>query len=509
MSKSMKDKTTNSKSTPLASYKQSKKVLTPPLATLPNIVLSSWMNDRMPEMLWAVLIRNKHPGDMGYAIFRDVLRWLAENKGANEVGGVTHTDIANFDQNLKENFISRIVDQAGTDALKPLLLLKELPSYDSWKEAMKSAKLEPEKDWDILAHSVSDVLFHQTQEATDIRWVKLMGALLGGKMQLPSEMLNGFNHYPNRYDQRKVRPSIRSTEMMIGMASKEEGAVANPWPNQFWRFAQKETVCIPEIDTFSKDEITKKYDDIDNDKKYYDLPLRGVRDALIDHFFATSTSTAIDARHEAVFGLALYAVDTFIENSILLTSSTTSGRVTARIIFETYINLKYLLDQEKVGNLLWDTYRDYGVGQISLIERKYEDEGYESSMVDIKKIDSIANEDKWSEYVPINIGNWDASDLRTISIKVGEKDLYDMYYPYTSGFIHASWGAVREVSMQTCFNPLHRLHRIPSYGISVLPSVNEDCRQVLNKLFGLVDQAYPDFKNQIDKQPEKIEKAPT
>lgn len=480
------------RSTPLANYKLNKKILTPPMASIPNMVLQSWSNERMPEMLWAVLIRKKHSDEIGYAIFRELLRWLADNMGEREVNGVTHTEIAALEIQLRKDFILKIVELAGTDALKPLLLFDKLPAYDDWSDAVK-AERDPETDWDFLAESIADVLFHQTQQATDIRWVRLMGSFLGGKMHMPLEMVEKYNHYPNKYDQRSVRPGIRSAEMMLDVAGETK---ISKWSEEFWKMSKEETQCIPET-IYTEDDLRKRYESISEDKKFYDKYLHEFRGELLDHFFKTSKTTSIDSRHETVFGLALYALDVFIENSILEMAGTTSGRVTTRIIFEALVMLKYLLQKESEGEELWDTYRNYGNGQINLIMRKYEDEEYSSSMVDLKKIDSIANEDKWSEYVPINLGNWDASDLRTISTYVEMKPLYDKYYPYTSGFIHANWGAVREASFETCMNPLHRFHRIPLFGLPVMPNVNEDCRQMVNQIGDLLNRAYPKFNPRI------------
>ncbi len=483
-------------STPLTGYKRSKKVLTPPLATLPNMMMSSWINDRLPEMIWAELIRERHSGSIGYAIFRDILGWLGENKGRYKLIGVTHTNIAKLNPQFRNKLLKHTVEQAGTDALRPLLLLPELPGYKAWKEALGNITPKPEEDWSHLADAVSLVIWHQSQEATDVRWVKLVGTLLSGKLHIPKEMFEGINHYPNKYDQRTVRPSIRSSEIMDNL--QDNGYV---WAEKFWGYTQSKTLCLPDPSKSKDNKIAQGYKGIITDKKFYGKRLEEIRQQLINHFFNTSTTTKVDSRHETVFGIVLYALDTYIENSILLTAGTVSGRATARIIFESYLTLKYLLHLERNGSPGWDSYRDYGSGQISLIERKYEDEGYVSGMVDLKTMDNIANEDKWSEFVPINLGNWDNSDLRKISIKIREKALYDKYYIYTSGYIHANWGAVREASMQTCFNPLHRLHRIPSFGLPILPSVNEDCRLVLNKLLRLVDSAYPDFKYRLRKRP--------
>lgn len=498
-----KNKKKKNLSTPLKDYQHVGKKLTPPLATL-DTQPRSWINERLPEMVWAVLIRAHHADTNSLAIFKDILRWLEDQHAV--IAGVTLTDIANYDDALRTAFIEQVVTAAGTDALRPLLLLPDLPAYNDWNDTLKveATPEEQEADWSHLADAVAKVMDHQSQEATDCRWVKLMGTILTGKMHLPGEMLKELNYYPNYGDQRAVRPTIRAMEMTMGLTEPDY-----QWAKKFWDYCYN-TPCMPEINQNSEAEFSRKQSEISRHKEHYKTVMPGVRDALITHFFETSKTTAIDARHEAVFGIAIYGLDVFIENMLFLTAATTNGRVSARIILEAYLTLAYLMHKETAGELLWDTYRDYGVGQISLIERKYEDQGYSSAMVDVRKMDAIANEDKWSEFVPINLGHWDVSNLRKISTEIGEKELYDKYYDYTSGYAHVNWGAVREAALQRCYNPLHRLHRIPALGLPILPNVNDDCREFVNKLLALVDKAYPSFKERIlepplEAQPEEHE----
>ena len=40
----------------IESHKRQKKTLVPPLMALPNVALRSWVDDRMPEMIWAALL---------------------------------------------------------------------------------------------------------------------------------------------------------------------------------------------------------------------------------------------------------------------------------------------------------------------------------------------------------------------------------------------------------------------------------------------------------------------
>lgn len=489
--------------TPLKKYKQEGKKLAPPLARL-NITPSSWINDRLPEMLWAILIVEDFEREEGLRIFRSTLKTI---EGRTDLTGITHSDIAKYPIEFRKRFIEHLLSQDVKlkEVLRPLLLFEKLPAFKEWQAAI-GPEPNGEEDGSRLAWSVAEVLFHQTQKATDCRWVKLMGLIMVGKMKFMSnqtDMLDEYLEYPNKGDQRKVRPMVRSAEM----AFIEKNDLTK-WPSDFWDICYEVTMCIPEINKESMEMLTAMQKEISADKKHFNAQAPDIRDALISRFFSSSKTTQIDSKHESVFGIALYAIDTFIENIILLGSNTITGRVTTRIILESYITLAYLVKKETEGELLWDSYRDYGSGQASLIKRKYEEEGLKSSIVDLKKLDMIANEDKWSEFVLINLGQWDETDLRKVSIAIGEKQLYDKYYAYTSGYVHANWAAVRESSMQKCLNPLHRNHRIPSYGLMILPNVNEDCRVLMNKILKLVNLTCGELPNQFNKRPLKPKTSP-
>jgi hypothetical protein len=477
-------------STPLGHYKQDGKQLKPPLAQL-NMQEASWINSRLPEMLWAALLIVKLGRDKALPILRHALKHIETAK----VPGTTLTDIAKWPPELRKSFIELIVslDSEAKAALRPLLIFPKLPAYDDWR-AVIGEDAKPEDGID-LAKTVEAVLFHQSQEATDCRWVKVMGFIFTGRVHVTAALADGFEEilkYPDVGDMRSVRPRIRSMEIFESLDGSEY-----TWAKTFWDACYNNTPCIPELNEETKEVVEQKRAEMTKDKPYYVKASHEVRDSLMSHFFDTSTTTAVDARHETVLGIGLYALDEYIQMVITLTSTSANARVIIRTLFEAYLTLAYLLKKETEGELLWEAYRQHGVGQISLIERYYEDDKLSSGLVDIKMMDRIANEDRWSEFVPINLGHWDSGDLRKIALQVGEKKLYDTYYPYTSGFTHASWGAVRETSMQSCLNPLHRLHHIPSYGLPVLPNANADGAKLIDKILELVGKAYPDFKPRI------------
>ena len=55
---------------PLDAHKQSGKVLTPPLLAIKSLRTASWVDDRLPEMLWCALLVTHLPRPFALEIFR-------------------------------------------------------------------------------------------------------------------------------------------------------------------------------------------------------------------------------------------------------------------------------------------------------------------------------------------------------------------------------------------------------------------------------------------------------
>jgi len=481
--------------TDLDKYKQEGKILTPPLAQL-KATPSSWINDRMPEMLWAVLAISQLEREKALDFFKHSLLPVNGNKA---LWDVTLSGIEKFPGEQKMAFIENMVSYKGAKIaaiLKPLLLYKTLPSFQEWRNAIgQDANMK--EDGEKIADALSKCLWHQSQEATDCRWVKVAAEIMSGNLQVAEPLRREILLYPNEGDQRKVRPSIRAMEIIPGMED-----VKPEWPKIFWKESYERTGCIPEqARKESQEKLEKLRKEHDDSRKHYFDSTVKMRHALIDHFFKTSSTSDIDSRQEAVFGLALYGLGIFIENVFYRTSLSVNGRVMLRTLFETYVTLAYLFKKESEDGRVWDDYRSYGSGQTNLIYRKYEEKSLSSTTIDKERIAAIANEDAWVEFVPINLGHWDSSDLRKMCEYIGEKELYDKYYAYTSGFVHGNWTAIRESVFQTCLNPLHRLHRIPTYDLPLMSSVTKDMLEMVNKILEIVSKSYPTFDDRMTLAP--------
>lgn len=324
-------------------------------------------------------------------------------------------------------------------------------------------------------------------------------------MKFPREMedtVRGVFEYPNYGDLRHIRPFIRASEIAPDPTSKEG---SSEWSRNFWQYCFDKTGCIPEeaVSEKIKDRQKKLSDEMEDTRKHYFKETIEVRNKLIDHFFSTSKVSAIDSRHEGAFGIALYGLTLFIEIIFYRAPLSITGRVALRSLVEACITFKYLLQKEKEESRIWDDYRSYGTGQLKLLYLKLKELGQEISSIEIDDLDYLANEDKWVEFVPINLGHWASVNLRKMSEEVGLKDLYDKYYNYTSGYMHSNWGAVRESVYQKCVNPLHRFHRLPTYDLPLMPSVTSDARNITNCILECLSEAYPKFDFRLTESDKK------
>ncbi|MFH0816127.1 MAG: DUF5677 domain-containing protein, partial [Methanobacteriota archaeon] len=387
--------------------------------------------------------------------------------------------------------------------LRPILLFPDLPAINDWKNVLSSPI--PDEDWIKLMGGVVKTFSHQSQEATDCRWIKIICAIFGRKINFHNSLKNdnkddikSLLEYPNFGDMRCVRPLIRAMEG--GFSGIENNADSN-WAKYFWDYCYKNTKCYPEENANKKISIRQQIfvKEMENVRKQYFTELREIKQKLYKHYYQTINCTSIDSRFEGSFGLTLYAFSLFTETIFYRASLSITGRLNLRALVEIYITFRYLLQKEKTDPRIWDDYRIYGTGQVKLIYLKLQEFEEKTCCVELDTMEFITNEDKWLEFVPIQVGQWNSIDLRKMSIEVSLKDCYDKYYIYTSSFMHGNWGAIRESIFQLCINPLHRYHRVPIYELPLMPSVTQDAIDIMNNILSCLSEAYPKFEYKINK----------
>jgi len=412
----------------ISEHKRVKKKLIPPMATIPNGVHHSWKDDRLPEMLWAALIVTNFPRAEALQRLARVVRSaveiaLALGEEANEGPLlVTMSGIALLPADHRAALIAAATyDAASIEALRPLLLLESLPAHETWDAAIDA---EPtDEDWRLLAKAIAACYDHQLQEATDCRWVRVAFALFSARITVAPETVVTLAEYPNHSEEemRSSRPSIRSLE--ICFAGEWDGS---DWAPQFWQECLVRTRCIPPH--FDQEAWMSRlsHERLLADKEQ----LSKINQRLTNRFWETLDSTALDPQHEVAFGMALYAADLVTIAIALGIAFAPQGRMTLRALVECLITLRYLRFKNEPG--LWAAFMAHGQGQAKLVSQRCEETGREPEYLDQKILLEIANDDQWTEFLPVELGHWGGVDLRTMAEATGSKVVYDDYYTWPS-----------------------------------------------------------------------------
>lgn len=451
-----KVKTAKRMHTTLEQHQRHKSKLVPPLNRVPGpMTRTNWLSERVPEMLWACLVRAVLPRDEALQIFREVALIAKEFRELELQPHAllpTHTNLAALHPQLIPRIVQLVAKRPlGYAALRPLLAIESLPGREHWLAAVGS-EADP-MEFNTLADAIVEFYDHQSQESTDVRWLLMLFPILAHRLHFPAEMEERVTEvldFPNRGDMRAVRPFIRAGEQSLWVMADSK-QVTFEWSAQFWRECHHRTPCL-----LGDSEPTAEAQP--QSQEFVPLVVSAIT-ALSQHWFETATTTTIDAAHEGTFTFVLYALTCLLELSGANRTRIT-GRLLLRTLTECRITLAYL--QKKNDPELWAKFRRYGAGQAKLAFLKLSEAEKAPHSISLEALERLANEDMWQEFVDIDLGQWAGADLRKMAEESDTKGVYDAHYGWTSGYAHGHWSAMRDATLTTCLNPLHRGHRVPS-----------------------------------------------
>ncbi len=376
----------------LRQHKQIGKSLIPPMLTVPRVAFQSWRDDRLPQMRWGCLVISVLPRAHALAAFREVASIGLKYRDIEGTGqwALFHSQIPALPPEILNHIVVVVTRHAlGYAALRPLLLFDALPGRDQWARALDVEVQQ--SDWQTLGDAVLKVLDHQSQEATDVRWLSLLFKIALGVLHFPVEMrehIEELVEYPNKGDMRSVRPSIRAAEMAFAL----DVALDNPWSKAFWKECLDKTACRP---AGLPREARPEYDRVASIKQ-----IQHVHESLLSHWFNTLDTTAVDAKHDAAFGFGFYGLAVLIEMTVGRNGSGITGRALLRTLVECRITLAYL--RQSGATDLWDKFRAFGTGQAKLALLKLDEMAENKpSFVSASVLERLSNEDFYQEYVQI------------------------------------------------------------------------------------------------------------
>ncbi|RCK19258.1 hypothetical protein TH8_20505 [Thalassospira profundimaris] len=454
---------------------------------IPNIKPTSWLDDFVPDLLWAAILGAFLDRDKYLSLFRSVVHNAREKLEVKDGVFITHSALSSMSAEHFYTLLQTVLeDEEASAYLRALLLIDCLPDRHLWESHLEVP--DDQVDWNILAHAVTECFDHQSQLSTDIRWFKLLFMIFAQeKLQAPPDFVEEIAHYPNQGDMKHVRPSIRAMEIAFRNVKDMQinREIAEAFPVAFWDECYKKWACI----------LPTGVNPAEHGPEALTNELLHLFQELEGHFHETVATTSVDAKHDSAFGLALYGLTILFNCGHGFSHMRPEGRVFLRVIVEAFITLRFLAHKD--NETLWRQYRSYGNGQTKLAFLKNLKEEELPDFVDLKALELLANEDMWLEFEDIDLGSWSKTNLRAMAEEAGCKDVYDRYYDWTSGFAHSQWGCVRDSVFEHCLNPLHRFHRVPALPKTHMPSVLKDGCKLLNRMLDDINTLYPSFKPRI------------
>lgn len=438
----------------------------------------SWSYGRMPEYLWIGLLLKYYGREEGLRKSYGIISTL--HKLAPDLYTARLSQVIKLDSEVQKRFYDYIVCIGAKDALAPLTVFLTASKAPIFAGCFYCPQKSIEDRCEAIIDAMRDIMGHQTDEATDIRFVALYFNLLSGKLHLQKDQVDLLMAYPASKHTDEImclaRPTVRSLEMMILTFEETDSA----YLKDFWRCVSEMTDCSIFVLEFPEEKrnITA-----------YIEKLHDVFTYLSELFVATDP---LNEKMNVLLGIATYSYKRLKEVYDHQLFNSISGRSCVRVLIEDYIMMKYLVKNEPSHDNIWRDYQLYGMGLYKLVlARHRESDVLEGSHFDEKFIEVLVNEFKGEEFINMDTKYFDKQNIRLKAECVDEKALYGLYYDYDSSFEHGLWGAIRESALLKCNNPAHKYHCVPDVEDETrLKSVLPDCVMVMNKAVSFLNELY-------------------
>lgn len=450
--------------------------------------LSSWARCWLPEFLWIGLIIHKQGRKQGLKNISHIMEKLKDN----ELAIPQMSRIISLELEKQVLFWDTVTEYVDKSALTPLTVVITPDINDYFYKKFFNASINVDDCIaDLLEVTENCNGFHD-ELSTDICFIVDWFYIIDDKLRILSglddltEALTKY-HTMSHGDERIkfYGPMIRSTFQGLCNIDCDKEFSA-----EFWRVLGKISECNGLIIIHEEKDKSE----------FYDMAQR-----VIEYLSVTNESKKMETKYLVIMGMTCYIHRIYHQIVKKELYNNIAGRILYRTMMETYINLKYMLIQEKDVPDIYDRFKAYGIGKYKLVMSKLREHKYsvsEDSQVDEKYMELIVNEDMSEAFVNMSVGYFEKNNVKKKFEVCDEKDLYEIHYEYGTNYAHGFWGAIRESSMLICDNPSHAYHSIPDYQAQqMLSSVLFDCESIMRKVFDAISGyiELPDFYFEYEK----------
>lgn len=474
----------------LEDHKRTGNVLKPPFQTLGDLRTVSWERDYWPDMMWVCALLFHQGQVRGLHICADVLDIIDEivepqfSNLEERDRPIIDGRLTSFDfvpQDVRSSVVGALISAGVYEIGFPEEFAHVLGLYpaapgrwllDPWLEGDNRIAVNWERAFNYLAPLRIESAFHQSQLATDAKFIVLRQFVKGQKLFVANSASEGFAllpRYPNGLSEnelQRARPTIRATWNMLGPSADEKRAVTGPdWARVFWRSNWHLFPCSGAEDPSSAADAETSALSILGEQ-------RSRAELLGQELLTTARRADPDLyspdRYEVLTGIAMRSfrvVNMTLTNPGMATEDFVKQSI--RVVVESFVVMKWLRDHEK--DELYTGYKDYGRGRLKLL--KLHSESYLDSLGDdapsdlieyVEQLTEEVNNEIYEEFQNIDIGGtFSGISIRDMARRVGLESEYKLYFAPGSAATHGEWPMLDRYALSQCRNPLHRGHRLP------------------------------------------------
>jgi hypothetical protein len=443
-----------------------------------TLKFSSWALNRLPEYIWLALILEAYGRDKGLRCAATILQEIASYE--KELDTPRLSKILSLPTPRQEAIYQTIKRNTRKNIFSPLTTFIDSNANELFWDYFYEPKDSMEVRLALIQSVIKKNYFHQSHEATDIRYLVMLNMIYHEKIKFSrdcTETIEALQKYPiTSHDDEKMRsyrPMVRAGEMHMG-------EVNSTYVKMFWNSIGMKTECQLFI-------IGHKEFEMDHKTFTKDFA-----DVLEYIWFKNKEEAQGNDRLTVILSMVTYLYKIMRETIDSKIGNTISARFSVRTVAEVYVMLKYLIKLSVDKPTVWKDFKQYGIGKYKLVLLKSREVDVAADSHIIPPIiEVLVNEEIWEEFVDSDLRYFDQMGIREKCIFVDEKELYDLLYDYDTNYVHGFWAAIREAAMVKCDNPAHNFHAVPDFFMKQQCSdVIPDMIKLLKKAMALVTEHY-------------------
>lgn len=387
---------------------------------------SSWARCWLPEFLWIGLIIRKQGRKTGFEnIYHMIGNLKCEGMAIPQLSKVFE-----LSEEQQEKYWSIVTRYVEKNTLLPLTVVITPDINETFYDFFYDFSMNIDENISELLDIARETNGFHDELSTDICFIVDWFYVQNGKLHISSEIdilptaLSEYHKYDHENEAMRVyRPIIRTT--FQGLCNLD---CSKEFSEKIWEILGEISECNPLAVIWDEEEKMEFYE---------------IAKQTIEYFSVNNEDKKMESKYTVIMGMTCYIYRIYQEIIEKQMQNSISGRILFRTMLETYINLKYLMQQEAEVPDVYDRFKAYGNGKYKLVMAKLREEKYtvsDDSQIDKRIMELMVNEDINEAFVNMSVGYFDKTSIRNKFKKCGEDELYEIYYEYATNFAHGIWG---------------------------------------------------------------------